>query len=316
VRFKSTLILMVIFLGLALYLHFVEFPKEAEREEAEQKAGRLFSFTVPDVTALGIKGPRGIMTLEQSVGHPDVPWRIVSPVETPANGFTAGSFATQLEQLTGRLVEEHPSDLKSFGLEPPSYTIQITLHQTDNELLEIGDTNLTGNDIFVRKGVGPIYLVSGDIKQAAGRTLKEWRRKELFLFDQEAVEGIMLRAPDGTVSMEKGAKGWTITSPISESADSTAIEAWLGNLLSLEGDVFIDDRKEEAIKGLGAPILTMELKINQMTKGATFYQDKGRADLVAGVTDPKSPIYTISKGVFQKINSPVSLFQKKKETPQ
>lgn len=324
-RFKATAFLSLILILLGGYLFYIELPGAKKKEEAESKAKRLFSISAPAITGVTIRGPEGTVELEHHPDDPDHPWSIVQPVMTVANDGIASGLASQLERLEStRVVEEHPTDLKPFGLDPPAYSILITLkhgaNQIDTETLEVGDESLTKNEMYVRKGEGsPVQLTSVGLKQYLKKDLKEWRRREPFHFASSDVKRIRIESPQQVMEILWEGEGWRIEKPISEKGDPSAISNLLGSILNLRGDDFIDDQgqKEEKKRALGAPILKLSLTVGAVDQEAAFYKLKAEPEIVYAITTLSDPIYKIRSSSLQPLDQPASLFQEKKEeTPE
>lgn len=313
-RFKATVFLSLIFVFLGLYLFYVELPGEKKKEEAELKEKRLFSFSDSEVTNLIIRRPGEEIELENHPEHPIDPWRMVRPVATVADERTASALTSQLKNLvSSRIVEEHPTDLKPFGLDPPEYSVIVTLNGADTEILDIGTESLTGRELYVRKGEGtPVYLVPTEVKQALIRPLNDWRRRELFQFSASDVHRIRMESPKQQIELSREGEGWAIKKPVAAKGDASEIANLLGSLVNLKGEAFIDVQKEEKKRELGTPILEVDLGVDQVERKAAFYELKNEPEMIYAVTTPQAPIYKISRESFVLFNQPASAFRDKK----
>jgi hypothetical protein len=314
VRFKATIFLSFVLILLGAYLLYVEIPGGEKKKEAEIQAKKIFSFPQVDITALTIRRPDGEIELEHFPDHPDDRWRISRPVSTVADERAASGLASQLESLQStRLVEAKPTELKEFGLDPPAYTVIITLNQINTEILEIGSENLTGSEVYVRKGEGTsLYLVPAAIKQPLGKGLKEWRRRELFPFTPAEVRQIRMASPRGSVEMVREGEAWSIKKPFPAPGDASELSNLLGSLVNLRGDDFIDEQKEEKKKELGPPVLTVNLTVNQVDREAAFYKSQSEPDVVYVSTTVHAPIYKIPIQSFKTIDLPPTALRDKK----
>lgn len=313
-RFKATIVLTFVLILLGAYLIYFEIPGAEKKRASEIAAKKLFAFSQSEITAITIQKPDGFIELEHFPDHPLNPWRLNRPVSMVANERNAGALASQLEQLQStRLVEVKPAELKEFGLAPPAYTVIITLNQADTEILEIGTENLTGTDVYVRKGEGTsLYLVPAGIKKAVDKDLNEWRRRELFPFVAGDVKRIRLASKQGIVEIDREGEGWSIKKPLAAPGDPSEISNVLGSLVNLRGEDFIDDLKEEKVKELGAPILEVRLLVDQVEREASFYQAPGDPEAVYAVTTADAPIYKISHQSFQLVDQPPAAFRDRK----
>ena len=111
-RAGSTLILLVVALGLGGYLYFVESERPVTDENAKTK---VFTYDAAKIDQLEVKSSTGEVTALQK-GANDV-WTIVKPAEAPADRNTVSDVVTNLANLEEqRVVDENAADLKAYGL--------------------------------------------------------------------------------------------------------------------------------------------------------------------------------------------------------
>lgn len=177
-KFKSTIFLAVLLVALCSYLYFIELPGKEKKRIEEAKKQTLFSFLESDITEVTITGSGQSISLIQLPGHPTTPWKIAEPLDAVADENAASSFASMLAHLRiVRVVDEHPSDLTPFGLNPPAYSIRVILKGSNNDLLEVGGDGMTGNDLYARFG-NAVYLVEGEIKPYLAKPIQDWIRQD------------------------------------------------------------------------------------------------------------------------------------------
>ncbi|MBI3802234.1 MAG: DUF4340 domain-containing protein [Nitrospirae bacterium] len=314
-RFKATIVLSLLLLILGGYLYYIEIPSDRKKQEAEIQQKRLYSFTPASITNLTIKNANG-ETIEflHDPDHPEDPWRITRPVETIANDAAASMLASQLERLeAGRVVEEKPEALKEFGLDPPVYSVIVTLNRVDTEILEVGSENLTGSEVYVRKGAGtPVYLVPAAIKKSLNKDLRGWRQQEVLHFASTDVKRVQIESPRQQIEIAREGEGWQIKKPIQTKADPTEVSNLLGSLSSLRGEEFIDDRKAERMKAFGPPILKVRLGVAEVEREARFYRLSSEPETVYAVTTPFAPIYKFSAQTLKAIEEPAATYRDKR----
>ena len=121
-RTGSTLILLVVALGLGGYLYFVE----SERPVADENAkAKVFTYDAAKINQVQIKSSSGEVTALRK-GANDT-WTIVQPVEAPADRNSVSEVVTNLANLEeARVVDENAADLKAYGLAEPR--IDVTFH--------------------------------------------------------------------------------------------------------------------------------------------------------------------------------------------
>jgi len=304
-RFKSTLFLAVVLAALCAYLYFIEFPGNEKKKKEEEAKQTVFSFSESDITQITITGAIKPISLLKMLDHPETPWKITAPIETVADENVASSFASMLARLKIiRTVDERPSDLTPFGLNPPFHSIRMILKGSNNDLLEVGSDGMAGNGLYARVG-NAVYLVESGIKTYLSKPLKEWRRQELFRFVAPDVQSIHIEGPAGKIALFKKGGAWTGNS---EKADPSKVMSFLGVLSSLRGDEFIDENKTETIAGLGDPFFRVKLSSGTVAEGS-FYKVATKPEWIYAATNPDMPIYNISSERFEEINKPWAYFK-------
>jgi len=304
VRFKGTIFLSLLLILLGSYLYFIELPGDAIKRSAEIKKAKLFSFEMSEITRVRIRSAKNEIELEYFPGHPSNPWRIFDPVETVANERAGDEIAAFLTELkASRLVEEKPTNLKDFGLDPPLYTVIITLQKNDTEIVEVGSPNLTGSDVYVRIGEGTsLYLVRAGIKDVLDKDLTGWRRQEIFPYEPQDISRIQLLSIHGLMSLSRDKQGWMMKIDRAMAnatqvfrADRNEVANLLGSIISLRGEHFIDFGKDAMRSDFAPPIMRITLKVSKVEREASFYANREKPDMINIVASPMDPIFQVSK---------------------
>jgi len=326
VRFKGTILLSILLVFMGAYLVFVELPEGEKKEQEILNKGKLYKMVESDIARMIIQRPEGEIELEHFPGHP-TPWRIFRPVETVADADAADELASRIVALkASRMVEEKPGNLKDFGLDPPSYTVVMILQDNDTEILEVGGPNLTGSDLYVKKGMGTsLYLAPAGIRRSLDKDLFAWRRKEIFPFSSFDIGWIRIESEEGFFQASKESPGnWSIEiSPAPGSAaralkgrgDTEEISNLLGSIVNLRGAKFIDVRKEAKLRRFKAPMMKITLKIAEIERDGTFYKDEAVPGEISVVTSTYDPIYQISERALEGIHQSFQIYRDKRLLP-
>lgn len=312
-RFKGTLFLTLLLILLGVYLYLIELPGEEKKKEVLLREGKLYNFELHEISRLTVRSPQGEVEIEYFPAHPASPWRIFHPVETIADQVAANELATRLMNLKfSRLVEAKPEELKDFGLDPVPYRVLITLNQTNTEILEIGGENLTGSDVYVRKGEGTsLYLVPASIKELLNKDLTAWRQREIFPFASEDILEIQLTSPRGHLRLSKEKEDWRMETQRSEKEGGKTLKVrgnrgeianLLGGIVNFRGGDFIDFKKNQWKQNFGPPLMKLTLKVSKVEREASFYKDGINPDLVYVVTNDFDPIFQITDADLKSID--------------
>jgi len=123
-RWKSTLVLLVLTVGLGAYVSLVEL-RRPTADQQRARARHLVRVSPETVTRLEVTFPQAALVLERHGA-----WRLVSPVQARADGSLIDRILNQLDPFSAeRLLEpapDRPLALTDFGLEPPKAALGVT----------------------------------------------------------------------------------------------------------------------------------------------------------------------------------------------
>jgi len=160
-RWRGTLIVVVLFVVLLVYVLLVERKREPSPAESEATPTPtplpLLNLTVDDIQAIEIDDGSRTLRLEQ---HADG-WQIGEEPGGPADSNIVFIAVNQLAQLSaGRILLEHVDDGTQYGLTPPRLNLEITLRSGGYRRLEIGKQTVDGMWYYVQMENDPrLYLV-------------------------------------------------------------------------------------------------------------------------------------------------------------
>jgi len=295
VRFRATAALALLLVGLILYILYIELPQSQRREETEALARRVLHFSELNLTGLAIKHEHGETVLEKLA---DGTWRIAKPLATLADGVVVNALVSQLQDAeVTRVVEEQPADLTPYGLAAP--VLEVTLRFGDREeRLLLGEDAPFADALYAKTADDPRVLLIGlGIRSALSRPLKDFRNRTLFTFSALDVQEVSLQFPDRHFDMAKRGETWHLSSPLETKADQETVSSLLFALTGLRAEDFIDEQKDETLKGLGPPRLTVTVALARGGRAVTFYRAREK-DVVYAVAQPEEPIYLLREQVF------------------
>jgi len=287
-RFRSTLLLAIVFFALGGYLYFVEF----ERAEEEAKKKTLLSFESGEVTKIELIYPDRQITVEKADGS----WRLTSPVEAAADNIAVDNLVQAVAECeVKKSLDDVPEDLAPFGLDTPKATVTLTLGDNALPAIRVGKTSPVGFSTYVQRAdEAKIYLTSSAFQSGMEKQVKDLRDKGILHVVNEEVRRITIERPDSKLLLRKDESGWKITEPAEYGADDTAVRGFLSSLGSLRANDFPSESEAELGKyGLEAPRLTIRLAIGE---------DESETQVSFGNTNEEE------KSVFVKVASRPTIF--------
>ncbi|MBN3924524.1 DUF4340 domain-containing protein [Nostoc sp. NMS4] len=182
---RTTLILILLALGLGSFVYFYEIRGATVREEIKEQKQKIFSFAEDDVQSLTVKTKKLTLNLERSPESSSRPkWLIKSPISGPANDAIVSYLMDLLVKGNSEQTLSTPAkQLGEFALDPPQATINITLKNRQSHQLILGKSNFNGRFLYAQTdpAVKPdgninVLLVSTDFANAVNRELSEWKQ--------------------------------------------------------------------------------------------------------------------------------------------
>ncbi|MDZ7953943.1 DUF4340 domain-containing protein [Nostoc sp. DedQUE09] len=182
---RTTLILILLTLGLGSFVYFYEIRGATVREETKEQKQQIFSFAEDDVQSLTVTTKKLTLNLERNPESSSKPkWLIKSPLSGPANDAIV-SYLTDLlvKGNSDRTLSTPAKELGEFALDPPQATINITLKNRQSHQLLLGKSNFNGRFLYAQAdpatkpdGNINVLLVSTDFANAVNRELSEWKQ--------------------------------------------------------------------------------------------------------------------------------------------
>jgi hypothetical protein len=273
-RLISTLLLVAVLAGLGGYIYFVEMKKP---ETAADTKTKTFDVAADQIEAIQITLANGDKTEAE---RQDTTWTLVQPVEAPGDSSELSNMASSLASLdVQRVVDEKPTDLSAFGLEPPRFEIAFRAKgQTTMQRLLVGDKTPTGGDVYVKKpDESKIFLVSSLVDDTFNRSSFDLRDKTILKFDRDKIDGLELSHDGTTFRFSRKGADWTIVSPGTMRADYAAIESLITSLSATLASKFVT---EEA-----TPADLRQYGLDRPSSSATVMMGNDKVTLLLGRTD-------------------------------
>lgn len=272
---KSTIALLVILVGLVAYIYFVDSKKPASgTEETKEKAFTVEADQIEEIRITPASGDAS--RVEKTSGT----WQLVEPEKAEADQGQVSNAASSLASLEiNRVVEDNPTDLAQYGLNPPKADIAFRVKgQKDVKHLLLGEKTATGSDLYAKTpDKSRVFLIAAYLENTFERTPFDLRDKAVLKFDQSKADGIEI-VSDSTTALAKMASDWVLTKPYKARADFASAESMLTALSSAQMQKIVaNEAKDLRTYGLDKPTATITV-----SSGST------RASLALGKKDGES----------------------------
>src|SRR4051812_11071546 len=132
-RYKSTIVLLLLFAVLGGYVYFSEFRGQEARQKQEEAKKKVFSVEDKDITEISLIYPDRTIT---AVKKGDKQWQITSPAGIEADSDEWEQLASNIPRIErDETVAQNAQDLGPFGLKDPA--VRVAAKTKDGKTLEI-----------------------------------------------------------------------------------------------------------------------------------------------------------------------------------
>ena len=299
-KFKSTLILLAVFILLFAVLYFVEFKGHGEDGE-----DMLVSVESDDIEKIIFQDEGQIIQFLREGED----WLITEPVEASADNYEVNRLADDFASLRiERVVENEPSDLEKFGI--PQKEVEIHLKDQDIPIkILVGMENPLDNTFFAkREDETKVVLIPSSLKSLLDKKVFDFRQKDIFKFDTGQAKSVKLKAQDAQWEAEKAEDDWFLRKPVYSLAQQSKINDILYSLSNLKATAFVsENKKEEEIEtyGLNRADYQVVIDFPLENKQVTFYLHK-KDDKVLATSSASSKILQVEDAILDDLQKEAS----------
>jgi Domain of unknown function (DUF4340) len=293
-RYLKTLITIVILAGLWFGFNYYNKRKAAETAKTAEKPKELLlpvkkhqvqSFSITPRTG-------GAFTVKREGGT----WEISEPRALPAD---QNAISTYVDDLVGASVnsvaDEHPANLKDFGLDPPATTVNVSTNgKPANFTLLVGDSTPTGDAIYAQVAGNPrVITMSGYGKSPLDKSLFDLRDKRAMTLDNDQIDRLEVTTKGKTYLLTKNPDGvWDLVLPPAVRADTFGVQNLLSEFQALPMVAILqEDKKNPAKYGFDKPTLTV--KVTSPAGAQTIVVGKKDGSNYDAMNSALDPVFTL-----------------------
>lgn len=290
-KFKTTFILLAVFLGLLAFVLFFQ-PKKKEDAAKEDKLVDLVSGDVRKITLK--KEDETISFRKDENGD----WFISEPLEAKADNYEVNRLAEDFSSLrVERVVAAESGNPAEYEIPKKEVTLWYQDRPQPVKIL-IGMENPIDSTLFAKKDDdNRIVLIPGSLKSIFEKKTFDFRQKDIFKFETGDVAGIRLRAGEIRWEASKNEDEWFLKSPVVALAKKSRVEDVLNSLSGIRAKEFASEEKtpEEVEKfGLKAPEYEATLSLPAKNQEIVFTLHKDGDKIFA--TTSLSPKIIVVEG--------------------
>ncbi len=258
-KFKGTVWMAALFLGLVLYYYLVDIPAEKKQIEEKERSGKIILFETEKVEGFIFENKGSALHFKRKSS---TDWELLKPVQAKADTETVSSFLSFLQSAKfSRIVEDSAKDLSVYGLKKPSMKITLQLKGEDNKTLLVGDDHPMSKYLYVKRADDNKVLLAGANRNVFDKSLFDFRDKILLQFKDEEIAGIKFLSDGESFGLNKQGGQWDIVDGRKTQADGDEVKNFLRLVRNFKVKKFLDEKPDSlASYGLDAPLMRLTLE--------------------------------------------------------
>jgi hypothetical protein len=317
---KSTLIYLAIAALLGGYIYFFE--RGPVKPKDEEKKEKVFdNFVADDIRDIVLENLGTTLnakktTIELKKNDKDV-WQIIVPQAFEADEPTVRTMLSGVGDFNPDATIDNPTNLKDYGLDPPSARCTLRSKSGSSFVLLIGDKNMSNSSTYVkREDKNSVYLVASYAADNLTKGLNNYRNKTFFKTDTVLAQKVKITRDGKVFSVEKDKdNNWNITDPIKAPAEISKVRDLLNSISSLTIQDFENDHPSSLSRyGLSKPHIRIEVwsSDNKTPRSILIGHKKGTTTNLFASYSESSSIYLVGEYIDKTMDLKPNDYRDKK----
>ena len=303
-RFRSTLVLLVVFAALGGYVYFAEYRGRDEREQQEASKKKLFPTPLKDVVGLSLAFPDHKIS---AVKKDDKHWEFTEPQGIDADSDEWEVLVSSLSQVEKGAAVSSSSNLAQYGLDKP--VVEITAKLKDGKTVGVlfGSENPKKSDNYAKLADVPeVFLSPVNGSKSFQKSLTDLRNKKVLEFALDDINSVRIEDGKNLMEFQKSGMDWLVKKPLELKADREEISGFLSAMESARATNFADGAITLASAGLTPPAVKITLHDAKASSDRVLSLGKSpETDKYYARDESRAAIMIISKDVPGKARRPL-----------
>jgi hypothetical protein len=313
-KYLNTLIALVVLA--ATWAAFIYYDKHKGSEKPAVETThptKIFSLDAQHIQSITFKPRDGeAFTCRREGGK----WAITDPRHLEVD---QGNFSGVLNSLTtataDEVVDPHPTSLKDFGLDPPSFAMEITTDaKPESFTLLLGDDTPTSGGLYAQASGNPqVFTLASYLKSSLEKKVFDLRDRRALTLNADQLQKIGVEYKGTSWTLEKNPEGvWDLVLPPPVRADRFTVDGLVSQLRGLTMQtIAAEDKKKNGDFGFGSPELHLELTGSDGTQSIVVGKKDKDSDHYFAMNAALDPVFTLnSEFVTQFKKNPADLREK------
>jgi hypothetical protein len=306
-RFRTTLVLILLLLGLGAYVYWIEMPKA----EQEAKKKTLFEFKADDATEVSLAYSDHEIVLKKSGDD----WRLTKPMDVAADQTAAKNLVSAIADCeVKKSLDESATDRAQYGLDAPFVKVTVKLKDKELPAILVGKNTPVGFSTYIQKAGDPkVMLTNSAFRSGMDKKVKDLRDKTILNFADNDVQKIEIHGEGKDITFAQKDAKWSIEQPGPYAADDTTMRSFLSTLRSMRAVDFPDDQPSNlSTYGLDNPRLKVMLYLGKdnAQKEVRIGAETEKKEVYLQ-TSGQPAVYTVSDWIVRDLSKSVADFRDK-----
>lgn len=296
-KFLNTLIALVILAGTWGAFTYYDKHKSKEKPAAEtSNQTKIFSIDAQHIQSITFKPRDGeAFTCRREGGK----WVITDPHPLQVD---QGNFSGVLNSLTtatsDEVVEPHPASLKDYGLDPPSFTLDVTTDaKPPSFTLLLGDDTPTSGGLYAQASGSPqVFTLASYLKTSLEKKMFDLRDRRALTLEANQLQKIGVEYKGASWTLQKNPEGvWDLVLPPPVRANRFTVDGLVSQLRGLTMQTIAsEDKKKSGNYGFGAPELRLQLTGSDGTQNIVVGKKEKDAERYFATNSALEPVFTLN----------------------
>ena len=278
-RFKGTLVLLIVVLGLGGFIYFYEIKGGVQREKAKESESLIWKIEDRNIQQIDLSSPGQHVA---AVRKNEKEWVLTAPQALDADSEELDRLARSASTLRREtIVEQSAADLTKFGLNPAQSSVKFKTKDSKGFAINFGNTNPTGTFAYASfPGQKVVFLVSTNAANSFNKKLDDLRNRSVLSFEQPEVQSLSVNNPKGVFELIKDKDDrWWFKGIEQRAADGPGVRGILSALSTGKiKEFFNENTGDYATLGLDKPLIDVSLTYgkNKAIKHFIVGQEKSK----------------------------------------
>jgi Domain of unknown function (DUF4340) len=285
----------------------------AETKPAADAAPKILTLTEGDIREVEIKRREGEDTVLKK--DDSGKWSITAPKALPADQSAVGGVTSAATSLASeRVVDDHATDLASYGLAPAAVEVTFKMKDGKTTKLLVGDDTPTGSNVYAKLDNDPrLFTMGSSNKSSFDKGVKDLRDKRLMTFTQDKISRVELTAKKASIEFGRvNQNEWQILKPRPLRADAFQVDDLVRKIAGANMDTSANDEelKKAAAAFNSSPMFALA-RVTDATGTQTLELRKSKDDYYAKSSVVEG-IHKVTKDVGEGLDKALDDFRNKK----